>query len=113
MSKQAREHALEEALYTLYLRWWHDLGYRAERFRQMIVPGCNRYVGGIRAVQHVLTKKTGGFDRLRGPPELTVEYLVAAGEWNDLISEPFRSKAGIRLQRLKEAKEGGYSSKSR
>ena len=92
---------LERALFGLYDAWWRQLGYRAERFRQMFVPGCKRYFGGIRAVQHVLMKKTSGFGRLQGHPTLTVEHLVASGEWDHLIAPSFRAAALRRLGRHK------------
>jgi hypothetical protein len=96
---QSRERALESALFRLYERWWHELGYRAERFRQMIVPSCKNYKGGVRAVQHVVTSNTAGFDRLKDHPRLTVEYLAISGAWDDLIEEPFRTAARSRLAR--------------
>jgi hypothetical protein len=66
--------------------------FRAERFRQTIVPGCKRYKG-VEAVKDVLPKSTAGFERLKPYPGLTVEYLVASGKWDDLFNEPFRQLA--------------------
>ncbi len=97
MAGEPREHALESALLRLYERWWHELGYRAEGFRQTIVPGCKRYKGGVRTVEDVLTKSTSVFTRLRNRPNLTVEHLVLSGEWDDLIREEYRVLAGKRL----------------
>ena len=77
----------------------HELGYRAEGFRQTIVPGCKRYKGGVRTVEDVLTKSTSVFTRLRNHPNLTVEHLVLSGEWDDLIREEYRVLAGKRLAR--------------
>lgn len=78
------------------------MGYRAERFRQMIVPRCKRYKGGIAAVRHVLTTNTAGFDRLKDHPTLTVEHLAISGEWDDLIPELFLKPARNRLARKSE-----------
>lgn len=104
MVETARERDLRAALFRLYENWLklpiqpgYTRRYRAERFRQMIVPECKNYQGAVRAVQHVLTKRTLGFDRLKDYPELTVESLIASGEWDDLISEPFRKLARKRL----------------
>src|SRR5882672_9496749 len=100
MIEKIRESALEGALFRLYQKWLqlpvqpgHARPYRAERFRQMIVPGCKNYKGGVLAVQHVLTTRTSGFERLKDTPELTVESLVASGQWNDLIREPYQKVA--------------------
>jgi hypothetical protein len=97
VSDESRERALEAALFDLYQRWRDELGYRAERFRQLIVPGCKRYKGGVGAIKHVLTTRTAGFDRLKDHPELTVEYLAISGAWDDLIPEMFRNAARNRL----------------
>jgi hypothetical protein len=58
----------------------------------MIVPGCKRYKGGAGAVRHVLTKRTLGFERLKPYPDMTVESLVATGEWDDVLGGPLWSK---------------------
>ena len=81
MTDKTQERALEAALFRLYEHWWKDLGYRAERFRQTIDPKAKRYKGGVRAATDVVLKNTSGFERLRGHPELTIEYRVASGEW--------------------------------
>jgi hypothetical protein len=94
-----RESDLEEALLGLY-REWADLGYRANRFYQMITPHCKRYVGGISTVQRLLSRdSSGGFAFLRdqGKLDLTVEALVAGGEWNDLFSSIERARAREKL----------------
>src|SRR5690242_5185629 len=100
MTKNSRERALEGALFALYERWWKDLGYRAERFRQTIVPGCQRYKGGVKAVHDIVLKTTGGFARLSGHPKLTVEWLVASGHWDDLFAEPIRLAARAKLKTI-------------
>ena len=103
----SRERALEAALLRLYEAWarlpippGQNRPYYAERFRQTIVPGCKRYKGGVRAVKDVLLKRTDGFERLRGDLELTVEWLVGSGEWDDLFSEPFRRAARNKLSQI-------------
>jgi hypothetical protein len=109
MDRKAKERALECALLNLY-RTWSTLPipagfsrpYYAERFRQMIVPGCVRYVGGVAAIRHVLTKRTLGLERLKAYPDLTVEALVATGKWDDLISEPYRTVARKRMARMSQ-----------
>ncbi len=105
MADKSRESALEGALLHLYEQWarlpigpGYTRPYRAERFRQTIVPGCKRYKGGVEAVKDVLLKTTThGFERLRPYPHLTVEYLVASGEWDDLFTESFRKLARKKL----------------
>ena len=100
MINDSRERALEGVLFALYERWWKELGYRAERFRQTIVPGCKRYKGGVRAAKDILLKETGGFQRLSDHPKLTVEWLVASGQWDDLFAEPLRVAARSKLRRI-------------
>src|SRR5437870_4021131 len=106
MADKSRERSLEGALFRLYEAWarlpispGYQRPYYAERFRQTIVPGCKRYKGGIRAVKDVLGKPTLGADRLRPYPNLTVEYLVLSGEWNDLFDETYRKLARIGLKK--------------
>jgi hypothetical protein len=106
-SKRSRERALEAELFRLYRAWaalpippGHTRPYYAERFRQTITAGCKRYKGGIRAVKDVLLKRTGGFKRLRGHPELTVDHLVVSGHWDDLFAEPFRRAARAKLKQI-------------
>jgi len=109
MDRHARQRALECALFNLY-RTWSTLPipdgfsrpYYAESFRQMIVPGCARYIGGVAAVRHVLTKRTSGYERLKAYPELTVEALVATGKWDDVIGKPFRKIARERIARMSQ-----------
>jgi hypothetical protein len=108
MADRSREHALEGALFGLYEAWarlpippGYTRPYRAERFRQTIVPGCKRYKGGVEAVKDVLRKRTTtGFERLKPHPRLTVEHLVASGQWNDLFTEPFRKLARKKLREI-------------
>src|SRR5689334_6629883 len=103
MGQHPRQKDLEAALLKLYSAWaslpiqpGFSRPYYAERFRQMVVPGCKNYIGGIRAVQHVLTKRTLGLKRLKNHPELTVEALIAKGDWDDIIDEPFQTVARTR-----------------
>ncbi|HUA86597.1 MAG TPA: hypothetical protein VMB85_22215 [Bryobacteraceae bacterium] len=106
MADKSRERALESALLNLYEAWarlpispGYTRPYRAERFRQTVVPSCKRYKGGVQAVKDVLLKTTThGFERLRPYPKLTVEYLVASGEWDDLFTEPLRKLARKKLR---------------
>jgi hypothetical protein len=107
MAPKSRECALEGALLHLYDAWTKlpippdkTRPYRAERFRQTIVPGCKRYKGGVEAVKDILLRRTSGFERLRPYPHLTVEHLVGGGQRDDLFSENFR-----RLARNKLAEE--------
>src|SRR5437879_630987 len=104
MSDEARERALESALLRLYNAWsrlpvppGRKRPYYAERFRQMIVPGCVRYKGGINAVRHVLLYWTSGFERLEEHPNLTVEQLVISGKWDDLFDSSDRTIARAKL----------------
>lgn len=106
MAPNRRETDLEAALFALYKQWSQlpipagfSRAYYAERFRQMIVPGCKRYRGGIAAVKHVLTMHTTGFARLKPYPELTVESLIATGDWNDVLGDTLWQRIAInRLQ---------------
>ena len=106
MADKSRERALEAVL-RLYKEWaklpiapGKKRPYYAERFRQAIVPGCIKYKGGVAAVEGVLSKRTAGFERLKPNPDLTVEYLVASGDWDDLIAERYRKEALLRLAGL-------------
>jgi len=99
-SDPPRERALEGALFRLYERWWRELkpGWRAEKFRQMIDSGCERYRGGVWTVRHLLyTRETTGFSKLRNHPELTVESLVLNGDWDDIFDDYDRRAASQKL----------------
>ena len=99
MPDETRERALERALFALYQTWWRELGWRAEKFRQMIVPGCKIYKGGIGTVRHLIHKrKTTGLDGLANRQELTVEHLVLSGQWDDLFDEMDRNAARKKLR---------------
>ncbi|HLM98875.1 MAG TPA: hypothetical protein VK335_06315 [Bryobacteraceae bacterium] len=108
MVSKSRERALEDALFGLYKAWarlpippGYTRPYRAERFRQTIVPECKRYKGGVQAVKDVLLNlKATGFERLGPYPHLTVEHLVASGDWDDLFTEPFRKLARKKLSQV-------------
>jgi hypothetical protein len=107
MIDRSRERALEGALFALYEAWsklpippGKERPYYAERFRQTIVPACKRYKGGVRAVKDVLGKATGGVERLKSSPHLTVEHLVLSGEWDDLFSDTYRKLARIGLKQF-------------
>src|ERR1700730_19132925 len=107
MLDKAREHALESALLLLYEAWArlaitpeHPRPYYAERFRQTIVPGCKRYKGGVQAVRDILGKREVDARRLRCYPDLTVEYLVSSGAWDDLFNPADRTLARLRLKKL-------------
>ncbi len=93
MEDKSRERVLEAALFRLYQDY-------AERFQQMIVPGCVRYKGGVPAVEGIVSRRPAGFERLKPYPHLTVEYLVASGDWDDLIAERCRKTALARLAGL-------------
>jgi hypothetical protein len=97
--EESRERDLESALFSLYQTWWRELGWRAEKFRQMIVPGCKIYKGGVGTVRHLIYKrKTTGLDRLANRPELTIEHLVLSGQWDDLFDDKDRTAARMKLR---------------
>jgi hypothetical protein len=107
MLDKVRERALESALLLLYEAWAdlpitaeHPRPYYAERFRQTIVPGCKRYKGGVQAVKDILAKREVDAMRLKCYPDLTVEYLVSSGKWNDLFNEADRTLARLRVKKL-------------
>jgi hypothetical protein len=108
MANTSRECALEGTLLRLYETWarlpispGYHRHYYAEYFRQTIVPGCKRYKGGVQAVEDMLLKKkTSGLERLRPYPHLTVEHLVASGEWNDLFGERLQILAQNKLRNI-------------
>lgn len=108
MLDKARECALESALLLLYEAWAalpitpeHPRPYYAERFRQTIVPGCKRYKGGVQAVRDILGKKREvDARRFKCYPDLTVEYLVSSGRWNDLFNEIDRNLARLGLRKI-------------
>lgn len=104
----SRERALEGALFGLYQAWSklptpsdRLRPYFAEKFRQMIVPGCKLYKGGVEAVRHMLFKsKTGLLDYLAANNriDLSVESLVLSGEWDDLFDPQDRKRAAEKLE---------------
>src|SRR4029077_20765402 len=107
MLDQGRERALESALLLLYESWAglpitpdHPRPYYAERFRQTIVPECKRYKGGVQAVRDILGKREVDTRRFKCFPDLTVEYLVSSGEWDDLFNEADRTLARFRLKKI-------------
>jgi hypothetical protein len=101
MTDATRERALEGALFHLYEQW-RNLGYRAERFRQMVVPGCKRYKGGVAAVRGlVYGRPAAGFAFLREKRrlDLSVENLILQQEWADLFSDRDRLAACQKLRK--------------
>ena len=107
MLDKARERALESALLLLYealsrlpITPEHPRPYYAERFRQTIVPGCKRYKGGVQAVRDILGKREVDARRLKSYPDLTVEYLVSSGKWDDLFNETDRNLARLGLKKI-------------
>jgi hypothetical protein len=99
------ESDLERELLARY-RQWADLGYRASRFYQMFSPHCKRYVGGVAAVRLLLQKSgTPGFAFLKekNKLKLSVEALVANGDWDDLFTASDRSRAMSKLGRLTQS----------
>lgn len=110
MPGKSRGSALEDALFNLYEQWYRlppgrdrTRPYRAERFRQMIVPGCKRFKGGVEAARHVLYRgETDGFSFLRahGRLDLSVEKLILDPKWTDLFTEADRSAARRKLGKV-------------
>ena len=107
MLDKARERALDSALLLLYEAWSrlpttpeHPRPYYAERFRQTIVPGCKRYKGGVQAVRDILWKREVDARRLKCYPDLTIEYLVSSGEWDDLFNKTDRNLARLGLKKI-------------
>ena len=105
MPDKTRESALESALLALYQTWarlpiapGYKRRYYATRFLQTIRPQDKAYKGGVQAVRDVLTKKTGGFERLKPYPQLTVESLVLNGKWDDLFDESDRQTARRKIK---------------
>ena len=102
MPDNSRERALEVALLCLYEEW-RSLGYRAERFRQMVVPNCKRYKGGVAAVRDlVYGGATAGFAFLRDKHrlDLSVENLILEPEWADLFSDRDKLAACQKLRKF-------------
>jgi len=98
-----RERALERALFRLYEQWWHECDYRAERFRQTIVPGCKKYKGGIAAARDVIYRPaTAGFSVLRekNRMDLSVEALILKKPWSELFSDRDKLIACQKLRKL-------------
>jgi len=56
----------------------------------------------VQAATDVILKGTSGFERLKGHPELTVEHLIASGNWDDLFSRPIKAAAQAKLEKLRE-----------
>jgi len=103
MADKPRERALEGALFRLYEQWWQECDYRAERFRQTIVPGCKNYKGGIAAARNVIYRPiTAGFSVLREKNrlDLSVEALVLKKPWSELFSDRDKLIACQKLRKL-------------
>ena len=100
-TKNIDEPALEAALFQLYEQWWRECGYRAERFRQTIVPGCKKYKGGIAAARAVIHRSvTGGWSALqkKNRLDLSVEALVLKEPWSQLFSDQDKVVARKKLR---------------
>jgi len=105
-----RERVLEAALFGLYQAWARLpipqdrlRPFFAEKFRQMIVPGCKLYKGGVEAVRHILFKsKTSVLDHLaeNRRVDLSVESLVLSGDWDDLFTPQDRKRAAEKLEQF-------------
>jgi hypothetical protein len=90
---------LERALLFLG-RQWELLGYRAEDFYQLFMPGGDSYKGGVAAVQAGLRdSEADGFEFLkdRGKLGLSVEELVLRPAWAHLFTEADRFLAQQKL----------------
>ena len=71
------ENDLEKELLRLYQEGAR-IGYRANRFYQLFMPHCQRYVGGIKAVEKVVSRgRSDGFQFAldKGRPDLLLEYV--------------------------------------
>ena len=105
---RSRERALEAALFGLYQAWSRLptppdrlRPFFAEKFRQMIVPGCKLYKGGVEAVRHILYRsKSSVLDHLTENHriDLSVESLVLSGEWDDVFNAQDRKRAAEKLE---------------
>jgi hypothetical protein len=119
MHDKARERTLESALLFLYEAWAdlpitteHPRPYYAERFRQTIVPECKRYKGGVQAVRDILGKREVDTRRFKCYPDLTVEYLVSSGKWDDLFNPADRTLARLRLKKIQSLTTTSGASRS-
>jgi hypothetical protein len=77
------------------------LGYRAARSYQLFTPACKRYIGGVRAVQHLLRRgNTAGFSfaMKNDRPDLTIESLVLDSKFAHLFSDEDREMARQKLR---------------
>lgn len=99
----------EQAMYEqVYERVWHECGYRAERFRQMICPPKpgqtgTLYRGGLATAKTLLAKKSAGFEVLdkKNRLDLSVEALVVKPEWAPLFTGEELRLALLRLEERK------------
>lgn len=95
---------LESELLRLYQEG-AALGYRASRFYQLFMPHCKHYIGGVKAVQHVLRNSsrtpTGGFQFIRKNARLdmAVENIVLDERWAHLFGAEDRAIARQNLER--------------
>lgn len=90
------EKQFEQAMYDdVYMAVWRECGYRAERFRQMIVPPKRGrtgklYRGGVATAKELLTKDTAGLGILDKKKRL--EHGIPSSELNtrqrcDIVEE--------------------------
>jgi hypothetical protein len=90
---------LERALLFL-CRQWEVLGYRAEDFYQLFMPGSESYKGAVAAVQAGLqNSKADGFEFLKRRRKLglSVEQLVLRPAWAHLFTVADRLLAQQKL----------------
>jgi hypothetical protein len=109
MPTPRNEADLERALLFL-CRQWELLGYRAEDFYQLFMPGGDSYKGGVAAVQAGLRdSEADGFEFLkdRGKLGLSVEQLVLRPTWAHLFTEGDRLLARRKLSRRRGQKSLG------
>ena len=56
---------------------------------------------GCKRLPDVILKGTSGFERLKARPELTVEHLIASGDWDD-FSHPMKAAARAKLEKIRK-----------
>jgi hypothetical protein len=111
MPSPRNEVDLQRALLFL-CRQWELLGYHAESFYHMLIPGGDSYKGALAAVQAGLqNSEADGFEFLkkRRKLALSVEQLVLRPTWVHLFTEADRLLA---QQKLSGERGGGITQDS-
>ncbi len=107
MSNPHDEKDLEAKLLSMYKAGGSlNPPYWARYFYQLFTPGCQRYIGGIKAVCRVMCAGGDSYGmqvvKQHGRLDLAVETVVLDPEWTHLFENSDRAMARHNLRRRKK-----------